>query len=1106
MIAYCGKTNIEYMSIMKCFSGIRARTTIYTIIPVVISFVIICSIMSISLFNSQLETVEAEFKEIVRKHTGSFEKKIIDAVEYLSFITATLEFHVKEEISDRETLQRFLLGIFDKHPKIKSSSIYFEPNMYDGKDAQYAGTKYGTTSGRLSFYYQHIDGKTVYSPSLINSEAEFSYPFYSDTKKKNAPFYTGPAYYSVDGADALMCVIIFPVRNQKNEFIGAATADLFLEDFYAELKAEEIFETGYMIITNDENHIIYSPKFEDIGNSMEDAGFLYSLPVNEEIIIIRGKSIINNKRSLAAVNSIYIPQLDRSFYISITAPIEEINAPGFKLIVFIMILSVFVIVLITLLLSYLTARLLKPVAVFKENAEKLGQGDFSARIKGVYRDEFGVLKNSVNLMAERIENHLKESKTAHHMLQTILNGISASIYVTVPKTGEILFINERMRESFNIKENEGIGEYCYTLFRRDLNGMCPFCPCRELEKSPDKIIVWEEHIPEVNRDIRHIDCYIDWLDGSKAHLQQAIDVTDIKTITKEKLRAEETSRMKSVFLASMSHEIRTPMHGIIGFSELALDDTIPQKTRNYLSKIKTSAESLLMILNDILDVSKIEAGKIELEKIPFNIGEVFKLCRLIASPNAKEKGLTLFCYAEPSIGKFLIGDPTRLRQILLNLLSNAVKFTNNGMVKLLAAISESAENTITMHFEVKDSGIGMTGEQINRIFQPFTQADDSTTRKFGGTGLGLTITKSLVELMGGKLEVESSFGLGTKFYFDLVFETVDSSSEDTKIYITANGREKPVFDGEVLVCEDNSLNQMVISDHLSKVGLKSIIAGNGKIAIDFLKTRIKERGKPFDLIFMDIHMPELDGIDTTKKIIQMDIKTPIIALTANIMTNAREAYFEAGMCDCLPKPFVANELWSCLLKYLKPVSVIPVKKDNYYSEDEDQRIELITAFVKGNQTTFKEISGAIDAGDIKLAHRLSHTLKSVAGLVDRTALVDAARAVEFSLSDNNFNFIDKQMSLLEKELKTALEELAPLAENHSSSAVINIDDSHNKKNILNKLDDLELLLKSGSFESIEYVKNFGNIPELIELVTQVENMMFAQACETLRIIRKNMEE
>jgi CheY-like chemotaxis protein len=354
--------------------------------------------------------------------------------------------------------------------------------------------------------------------------------------------------------------------------------------------------------------------------------------------------------------------------------------------------------------------------------------------------------------------------------------------------------------------------------------------------------------------------------------------------------------------------------------------------------------------------------------------------------------------------------------------------------------------------------------------------------------------------------VESTPGLGSRFSFNLTFETIDSSDSGyVNLPVTVNLDEKPIFDGEVLVCEDNSLNQMVISDHLSKVGIRSIIAENGRIGVNAVKSRIENDEKMFDLIFMDIHMPEMDGLDAAKKLIEMGVKTPIIALTANIMSNDRETYFESGMCDCLPKPFVAHELWSCLLKHLKPVSMLAIKKDDEYIEEDDQRMELITAFVKSNQTTFKDITDALGAGDTKLAHRLAHTLKGVAGLVGMNALSQAAQIVEQSLFTGKMELLDEQMSRLEKELDAALGELTHIISHTGKNIKQTADGSFDKNKALELLETLDFLLESDSFDSVNLVDDLNTIPGMEQLASQVENLKFKQARQTLAAIKLQIE-
>ncbi|GHU94038.1 hypothetical protein FACS1894208_04450 [Clostridia bacterium] len=464
----------------------------------------------------------------------------------------------------------------------------------------------------------------------------------------------------------------------------------------------------------------------------------------------------------------------------------------------------------------------------------------------------------------------------------------------------------------------------------------------------------------------------------------------------------EESNMKSSFLANMSHEIRTPLNGIIGCAELALDSAgVTKKSFDYLTKIKSSAIGLLEIINDVLDISKIESGGVDLENIPFSLREIFNSCRTVTGDKASGKGVNLYFYAEPTLKRKLLGDPTKLRQVLLNLLSNAVKFTNAGAVKLMVAIQNEDDDHVNIRFEVKDSGIGMTKEQIAKIFRPFVQADHSTTRKYGGTGLGLPISKKLVELMGGKLDVESAPGIGSKFAFTLKFELSgepDVTSEAVAEPVPAPGSPRPVFKGgRILVCEDNELNQEVITEHLKRLKLDAVIVDNGKKGVEeTLKHRTD--GEPFDLILMDIHMPIMDGLEASQVLKKHGITTPIVAMTANVMTQDMEIYSMHGITEYLGKPFVARELWECLSKFLTradepEAAVIDARIGLERAGGEALYKKLKRDFYAKNQSFAEELNATVNSGDIALAHRMAHTLKSTAGLIGAEKL--SAEAFEF---------------------------------------------------------------------------------------------------------------
>jgi len=587
-----------------------------------------------------------------------------------------------------------------------------------------------------------------------------------------------------------------------------------------------------------------------------------------------------------------------------------------------------------------------------------------------------------------------------------------------------------------------------------------------------------------------------------------MDITESKNILLEAKRnqkaAEAANQAKSTFLANMSHEIRTPMNSIIGFSELAQDADISPETREYLNRITNSAKWLLQIINDILDLSKVESGNIEIETIPFNLRELLTSCKDAIMSRAVEKNIDLQFYAESSFGKTLLGDPTKLRQVLLNLLSNAVKFTDNGSIKLSVSIKNETEKDVTLRFEVKDTGIGMTPEQSIRMLEPFVQADVSTTRKYGGTGLGIPITKELVGLMGGKLDIESEFGKGTAIGFELTLNTTEMETETSKAGNAIKELDKPTFKGEVLVCEDNPMNQKVIINHLHRVGLNVEIAENGYEGIMKVQARFDKGVKPFDLILMDIHMPVMDGLEAAPKIIQMGTGTPIVAMTANIMADDRELYKTAGMDDYVGKPFTSQELWRCLLKYFKSVS--------FTSADENKKIDtelqkqLKTDFVTNNQSRFNEIKNALDTNDITLAHRLVHTLKSNAGLIGKTALQKAAVKVEAALKGGENRVTDEQINVLQIELSSALDDLSPyLAE---AAGYTQPDTTANFDAVIVRkvLEELEPLLNSGNPECLKMIDDLRGLPGSGELIRQMEDYDFDAAANALLELKINIEK
>jgi signal transduction histidine kinase/ActR/RegA family two-component response regulator/HPt (histidine-containing phosphotransfer) domain-containing protein len=753
------------------------------------------------------------------------------------------------------------------------------------------------------------------------------------------------------------------------------------------------------------------------------------------------------------------------------------------------------------------------------------------------------LRDLTEGLEARVAERTAEIKESERRLSDIVDFLPHATFV-INRSGKVIAWNHAIEQMTGIRAEEmlGKGDYAYAIpFYGERRPILIDLVLDQLEghdkhyanlKREGQVLTGESFLPLASGGRFYAVASASALYDEQGKVAGAIEIirdeTERKALETELLeakeKAEEATRAKSNFLANMSHEIRTPMNAIIGFIELSLEDSrLPKNLRSHMETAFRSARSLLALINDILDVSKVESGKLDLEIRPFRLQAMLQDVIKVMRVKAEEKGLALDLVLPPEVDKAYSGDAFRIRQVLMNLVGNAVKFTERG--EITVSVEPYGGEGELLHFKVADTGIGIPADRIDKVFESFTQADGSISRRYGGTGLGTTISRQLVELMGGRIWAESAHGKGSVFQFTLPLKPAAADFQDVEAITGSEEMSGPTRCFRVLLAEDVEENITLARHRLEKRGHTVTVARNGREAVAAI-----EKGG-IDIVLMDVQMPEMDGLEATRRIRQMEtggsVRTPVIALTASVMKTDRSQCMESGMDMIVGKPVNFPRLFAAMEKLVPPgaghecvppENGIPKEADfpGLAGIDTGRGLETwgdraayataLQAFARNHGDAADRIAAALSAGDVPRAIQEAHKLKGIAGNLALTAVSSVVEALYLALHEKNI----AQARELTAPLANAVAEVAAAIRGLSTSAEEAAPEpkSFDRQQVATLLQDLRRDLKKSNPYAVEplvdRLREYLSAEQLEPVTAKIDQFDFPGAEEAVVRIAGNL--
>jgi len=1000
--------------------GFSLKTKMATVVSVLFLFIFAAgAIMFESTFEEHFKRaiVEQQF-ELVSKTVEDIDTQIRESQKVLVSVSKIIPL---DDINNYMAMQRHLEKIIETR--------FFVKTFFDNGILLYS------KAGR-------VIGEVPYSLERYGKDLSYR-EYFQYTVKTRIPYISKP-YRSIRPPYNPVVMFTVPIFDKRNELVAVlgGSVSLTKDTTLGGIANVKVGKTGYMYLYNRDRTIIVHPDKTRILKNDVPPGVnrLFDKAIKEwfegsgETVTSRGLHVIGTFKRFQ----------NTDWILAANFPIKEAYAPIIKARWYMAgytALGIFFSILIILIVM---RRNLSPLSELATQAEAIGRAEEhleSVRVET--GGEIGALAFSFNEMMKRLHDREASLKKTLEDLREREARISSIVNTTVDA---IITINEeRIIESFNqaaerifgYKAEEVIGHNVSILMPEPDKSKHDRYVQTYLKGGRPKVLGMSREVigRRKNGSLFPIELSVSEADLGDRLIFTGIlrDITERKKaeeeLQKAKEAAESANQAKSDFLSGMSHEIRTPMNAIIGMGELMMETPLNDEQKRYVETLVHAGENLLNIINDILDISKIEAGYLELESTTFNLQELLdKACDIMAI-RAHDKGVGLVCNVLPEVSVHLIGDPVRLRQVILNLLGNALKFTDKGEVILEVSKQISDSTTVTLLFSVRDTGIGIPEEKIDKIFEKFTQADSSTTRKYGGTGLGLTISRRLVELMGGTISVTSKVGEGSTFYFTASFQSQednpqhvpplqDMDAEDLTVQHVPDDLE-PL---RILLVDDSEDNRLLILSFLKKTPFTIDIADNGRVAVE------KYKASTYDIVLMDVQMPIIDGYTATKEIRQWESmhsrkQTPVIALTAHALKEEVQKSLDAGCNAHLTKPIKKKDLLTVIIKYTGKSSKnertnrtmekgYTNTRGKYTVKIDKDLKDLIPGYLENRYKDIKAIEEALGKSDLETIRILGHSMKGSGGGYGFYTITEIGKTLEDAARGADITAIKKALTYL----------------------------------------------------------------------------------------------